>query len=320
MFKRYQATKTMLVTSLGSALLLSGCGTPTETRPEGPVEVVVGTNTPGLAAPSLLLGQDQGIYKARNLDVKLEFGAGVGALLPGMVSGDLDVLVGNYIPFIQAVEQGIPLRMVAGNTYVEEDFHGLFVLKSSEIQGPGDLKGKTLASNTLRNTGELAYNEYLETAGLSPKDVKFTEVGFPDMAAMLERGEIDVAWLPGQFRTAAENSGKFRMLIDLADIPAIKNLPNTGFVATKSWVEKNPEVVKRLQEAVTEADEYTNSNPEKIRGLYVKLARMPQKLADESTLERYSAEISKQDIQRMIDLMLKWKFIKKPIDLDSFMG
>lgn len=229
----------------------------------------------------------------------------------------MDIIGGNYIPFLQATQQGFDLRIIAHNSDVDANVHGLFVRADSDIQGPSDLKGKRVGVNTLQNLGELAYNEYLETGGLSPQDVSFTEVSFGDQATLLERGEIDVAWLPSSFRTAAEASGNLRLLTDFSEIPAIKDLPNTGFVTTSTWAEDNAEVLAELRAALAESAEYANAHPDEVRTLLQELTRMPEETAQNLTLENFDAEVDTAQLQRMAELMHKWEFIDEVPDMEQ---
>ena len=264
------------------------------------------------------IGIQQGIYKDEGLDVSEELSAGGAAMVPALVSGDLDVAAGNWVPFLQAVAQGIQLRAVSkAGSYVTKGIHGLFVLKDSDIQSAKDLTGKTLAVNTLGNMGELAYDEYMADANVDPTSANITELGFGDMAAALEQGNIDVAWQPGPFYDTALHNPKFRLLVDFTDIPAMKNLPNVGFVSMADWAEQNPNTVKALSTSISKASDYVNQNPDAVRKMNMEISHFTQEQADNMTIEEHDPDVPQADVQRLVDLMVKWKLLDKPVDLNQ---
>jgi ABC-type nitrate/sulfonate/bicarbonate transport system substrate-binding protein len=307
------------------ALALSACGGDSDAASgdSGAIEqpdITIGTTTPGMSSPQLLLGIEAGIYKEHGLNVEQALGAGGAALIPPLVSGDQDVAFGNYVPFLQAVEQGIDLGLVAGGSHLTRGVHALFVRADSDIQSPADFEGKTLAVNTLRNVGELAYREAMEEAGVDPDSAQFTEIGFPDQAGALERGDIDVAWLPANFRKDAEARSDFRLLLDFDDIEAIKDLPNGGFISTRDWIDENPNTVKELRSAIADATDHVMANQDQVRAAYVTVGHLSEELSQQIALEEHDSQASEDGLQRLVELMVKWDFLEEPIDLEGFVA
>ena len=70
----------------------------------------------------------------------------------------------------------------------------LYTLPGSSITNVTDLKGKRIGVNALNNIGTLLISSVLEEYGLSPREVHFVTVNFPQMGAALKQHLI--AW-PG---------------------------------------------------------------------------------------------------------------------------
>src|SRR6266540_596181 len=90
---------------------------------------------------------------------------------------------------------GIDLTLIADGDKARPGFSGVFVMPNSPIKTPADLAGKKIAVNTLNNVGGLVISAVLQSQGVDPKSIKFVEVGFPDMGATLQRGDVDAVWV-----------------------------------------------------------------------------------------------------------------------------
>ncbi|MFF0905389.1 UNVERIFIED_CONTAM: hypothetical protein RF653_17100 [Kocuria sp. CPCC 205316] len=66
-------------------------------------------------------------------------------------------------PPLLAVEQDLPVQLVAGNDVGVED-HGIYVAEDFELSEPADLAGKAVAVNNLQNIGTVAVHAQLEDA------------------------------------------------------------------------------------------------------------------------------------------------------------
>jgi hypothetical protein len=76
---------------------------------------------------------------------------------------------------------------------VVEDFSAVVVAAGSRIATVKDLPGKTIAVNTLKNVNEIVLKSYLESHGVEPTALKYTELGFPDMLAAITQHRVDAA-------------------------------------------------------------------------------------------------------------------------------
>ena len=94
------------------------------------------------------------------------------------------------------------MKIVAGySNSLEEgnDVAGVVTRADSGIETWADLEGKTTAVNALKTLGDLTIMHLAEEDGADPQALNFSEIGFPDMPAQLERGNTDAVWIPEPF-------------------------------------------------------------------------------------------------------------------------
>src|SRR5438105_8426237 len=118
------------------------------------VPLKVGT-LPILELLPLFVGKEEGFFREAGLDLELTTLAGGAAGIPALESGSLNLMYSNLVSVLQAVEQGLDLRIVAPGSLnavnPQADTARFLVLEDSGIEKLADLRGKRIAINTLRN-------------------------------------------------------------------------------------------------------------------------------------------------------------------------
>ncbi len=73
------------------------------------------------------------------------------------------------------------LEIIAEGSLMQPGTQALYTLPGSSITNVTDLKGKRIGVNALNNIGTLLISSVLEGYGLSPREVHFVPVNFPQM-------------------------------------------------------------------------------------------------------------------------------------------
>src|SRR5690625_929234 len=163
---RQMRTTTCVVGALAAlALTLTACSsdgggdTPATADTDAPggetTEISMGV-LPIVPSAALQLGIDEGIFAEHGFDVTLEAGQGGAALLPAVVSGQIEFAISNPLSIMLARGEGLDVRMVTGYSHALPDgvdINSIMAMSDSGISGPADLEGKTVAVNTLRTMG-----------------------------------------------------------------------------------------------------------------------------------------------------------------------
>lgn len=109
-----------------------------------------------LVHTSTIVNADEaGHLEESGIDAELVQTQGGAAAIPALASGNVDVTYANYTSALLAVQQGLPIVLIAGND-VGADDHGIYVDPDSGIEDIADLKGKSFAMNNLQTGGILA--------------------------------------------------------------------------------------------------------------------------------------------------------------------
>jgi NitT/TauT family transport system substrate-binding protein len=189
---------------------------------------------PNLTHAQALVGVADGTF-ARALGVPLEarrFNAGPAAM-EALLSGDLDaVYVGPgpaAVAFLRT--RGEALRVIGGAVS-----GGVVLVVRPEIRTPGDLVGRRVASPQLGNTQDVSLRTWLRSQGLSdrrgPSGVEVTPIGNPDMAALLERGDLAGAWVPEPWGALLRGRVQGRILVDERSLWPGGRFPTTLLVVS----------------------------------------------------------------------------------------
>lgn len=275
---------------------------------------------PIVPSAALQLGIDEGIFADHGFDVSLETGQGGAALLPAVMSGQLQFAISNPLSIMLAQEQGLDIRMVTGYSHSNaegDDVTSVWAKADSGIASAADLAGKTVAVNNLRTMGEISIKEIVSKAGGDPDSINFVELGFPDMPAALESGNIDAAWVPEPFQTTFKNSGA--TLVGYNYQETMPGVPTMSVITSGPLAERDPEMVQEFVAAVDEVTTFAQDNPDKVRATLTTFLDMDETLANEVLVERFGAEMDEDSLRALSDLSVKYGLLEKPVDMATFM-
>ncbi|MEF9872120.1 MULTISPECIES: ABC transporter substrate-binding protein [Micrococcaceae] len=275
-------------------------------------------------APSVAVQQgiDAGTFEKHGLDVELSTSNAGAAMLPAVSTGELAIAVGNPLSVMTAADKGLDMKIVTGYSASKadgEDVNGVVVRKDSGIGGWEDLAGKTTSVNALRTQGDLTIMESAEMAGANPKDLKFSEMPFPDMEAQLDRGNVDAVWLPEPFLSRALGD-KDNELLGYPNQEAIPGLPTMVTFTSGQFAEENPEVISKWKAAMAEVLPASDSDPDAARAMLPDFINMDAKVAEGLLMETWEAETPIEELAKLGDLAAKFEFLEKAPDMNNLIA
>lgn len=129
-----------------------------------------------------------GYYRAEGVDVKFQHGY-VSELMPLLLQGKLDFIVGDPEDAIFARNQGAPVRYVMA-MYQKAP---VTVFSTQPLRSAADLRGKTLGIPGTFGSSYAATRALLDAAGLREgRDVQLATIGFTQLDAV-RAGRVDAA-------------------------------------------------------------------------------------------------------------------------------
>jgi ABC-type nitrate/sulfonate/bicarbonate transport system substrate-binding protein len=231
----------------------------------------------------LIVTQNQGYFRKRNLDVQLVLMPSAPIAFSALTAGESHFYYGTTSgTSLGAVLNGLDGVFVAGfiNKLV-----GAFAV-SKEIKTPNDLKGKQIGVASLGGGNWMFTMLAFDHWGLEPKrdNITFRIIGNTGVRAQsIASGIIGGSVLGYTFATNLRRDG-YPILADLGDL----NIPfqDTGLYTCKSFVAQHPEVVENLLRALLDGITFIQ-NPENKNAVLKSLVQWLRLSKTEDAVEGY---------------------------------
>lgn len=273
-----------------------------------PIHIGVPATDQGIG---LMYAVETGMFTKAGLDVQLDHTSpNGGATAAAVVSGSFDM--GNSIvtAIFDAHMKGIPFTLVAtGAVYDSKNpYSGMIVAADSPIQKLTDIKpGSTVGLAILRDVGQLAITKAFDEAGMSAKDIKFTEIPQSAALAAVDAHRVVLAELSNPLLNAAAATGKARIIPDLNALG--NTFTFTGYFVTKDYAAKHSKELKTFATVLAAAARYTNAHPAETAALLSQESKIPLEVVQKMPRVQNGTGISAAGIQPLIDAEAKYGFI-----------
>ncbi len=222
-----------------------------------------------LCGAPIYIAKEKGFFAEEGIDANLT-AADFETRKIGLNNGNIPFVNGDF-QFFSSAEQGINMKVIAG---MHLGCIKLIVRNDSDIKSPADVKGKNIGVDEVGGTTFQVASVWLEEGGVSAKqeDKEVSFLPYSDGNLELEalyEGEIDVAAVWDPLGDIAVNSGKAKVLVDIA-----KDEPFAGkyccfYYASEKVLNENPDEIKALLAAVQKAQKWINENPEEALNIIV---------------------------------------------------
>ncbi|WP_326943794.1 MULTISPECIES: ABC transporter substrate-binding protein [unclassified Amycolatopsis] len=266
------------------------------------------------------LAQDSGYFKDEGLDVTSVVAASGQASLTKAISGEADIAFSTYPPFFIAKSTGAAdMELVADATSVNAKSNAIVTVPNSPVKTIYDLAGSKIAITAKNTAADLLTRSVMQDHGVDFSKVKWVLLPLPNVAAALQQGEADAAYLPEPYITQAAKTAGAIPVIDI-NTGATQDFPLTGFGATKKWVRENPKTLAAFQRAMQKATHEATNDRAKVEPLLVRFAKIDEDTAKLLTLPGYGSSLDSRRLQRVPDLLLQLGAIPSPIDVNTMLG
>ncbi len=208
-------------------------------------------------------------FENENLDVDLQYQSGGTQAATALLSGSVDFSGNSLDHSIRAQLQGKPTKMVVSFARLPGVALVVRSDQKDKIKTFADFKGKTVGATSVGSGTHILLTYLLKTQGnLEPgKDYKFATVGSGTMAAVLDKGDVVAAMNSDPFITQYVDAGKGFVFADLRKEDDSKKYIGgsgayqfTGAVTRVDYLQKNPEVVQRVVNALVRANRFIAAN------------------------------------------------------------
>lgn len=283
-------------------------------------QVTVGV-IPIIDVAPIYLGDEQGFFTDRGIELTLELAQGGAAIVPAVLSGDTQFGFSNVVSMFIASNQGLPVRMIApgaSSTGVQgEDFQGIAVGADSDIESAADLEGKTVGVNTLNNICGVSIDASVRAAGGDPSKVNYVEIPSPDAPAALENGDVDADCMGEPFLTVTLAAGGRIIASNFVDVAPDATIA-TYFTA-QPLLDSDPDLVQRFTEAMQESLSYADEHPDEARQIVTTYTQITADVLADVTLPRWPAEFNTDSLTTIADNAQESGVIDMEPDFDTLL-
>ncbi len=214
-------------------------------------ETSIRVTTLGLCTEVPHWAEVQGFHEAEGLSVEFVSTTGGAAGLDAIEAGEADIAFVNPMTFLNAVEAGRDLVVVAGAGTSMPDNNGVIVSADSDVERPADLVDHTIGINEIGGLGYVMTQAWIAADGGDPDDAEFVALGFPELVPAVEGGQIDAAQVTANQTAQAAASDNLRVLGN-PFYEVVGSIPTAFWVAKRDFVESG-DAAERWNAAIVAA-------------------------------------------------------------------
>ena len=267
---------------------------------------------------SVFVAAEEGYFRKRSLEVELKF-IPLNSTIPAALQSD-SLQIGGPTPsvFLQAVDGGLDLVVVAGGGVTSKSItgFGLVARAGSGIKTPQDCAGKKIGVPGLGAFLHVTFRAWLKQSGVDYRRVNFIEASFPQHADLLRGGSIDAVVTADPFMSRITESGAGYVASYYSTFLAEGN--HTIYHAAKrEWVQKNPAAAKAFREAVQEGAAFMQlpKNADQVRAIIGKYIKLPPEVIAKIQISPPGPLVSEKQLAYWVTLMKEQEMLKTDLKL-----
>ncbi|RFA09921.1 hypothetical protein B7R54_12445 [Subtercola boreus] len=305
-----------------SALALTACSSASTTpAASGSASAATSTtlriSTLGLCDESISWGISQGIFADHGIDVQLTTVQSGAAGIAAIQSGDIDVAYANPLTSLQAIGEGVPLKIVSGTGLSTPESNEVVVATGSTFQKAEDLQGQTIALNALGGLAQIVTENWIADAAGTDSTAEFVAIPFADQVTSVVGGSVPAAEVAASQAVSAHTDGTVRSLGN-PFYDGIGEIPTAFYVASSDFESKNAAALQSFAEAMTEVaasanDTANDAARDQVRADACKSTVDALKDAAEP---KYEGQLNMTDFTSLLDVLTASEAVAS-IDVDS---
>lgn len=236
---------------------------------------------------------------------------------PALKNGTIDVVFANNSSMLLGHDKGdLRINLIVEGTRLTPGFMGVLVMPGSPVQTAKDLEGKSVTVHVLNNIQAITLNAIVKAGGADPSEINYRQVVFPQMAAVMQKGDVDAIHVTEPFLTDARQKLGARVVVDGGGAP-VTDLPLDGYFALDGWAEQNPKTAAAFQRAMRKAQQMAADRKvvEAILPTFVR--NVSTEVASSMTMPAFPVANDAAHVQKLIDLMREQGQLTNPLDAKS---
>jgi NitT/TauT family transport system substrate-binding protein len=314
--KRRQALTTIAAVGALPALALPARAQPATTK-------IVFGYTAVTDFASVFVAREEGYFSQRKLEVELKF-IPLNSTIPAALQSD-SLQIGGPTPsvFLQAVDGGLDLVVVAGGGVTSKSMTGIGLVAraGSGIRTPQDLLGRKVGVPGLGAFLHVSFRAWLKQSGVDHRKVNFIEASFPQHGDLLRGGSLDAVVTADPFMGRIVDSGAGYVASYYATFLP-DGQPTIVHAARRDWVQKNPAAARAFREAVAEGAAFMRQpkNDARVREHIGKHIKLPPEVLARTQISPPGPLVSEAQLAYWVGLMKEQEMLKTELKLATLIA
>ena len=208
----------------------------------------------------LYLADELGYFEEEGLKIELTNGGGADAVMASVLSGDSDIgFCGPEAAVYVALGGSNDLPTVFGQLTKRD---GSFLVSRKEEPNFKwtDLKGKEILAGRRGGVPAMTFEYVLKENGSTKDDINLNfDVAFNLMTGAFEAGTADYCTMFEPTASEYQAAGKGYIVASVGEESGV--IPYTGFMAKRSWLNKNDKTARSFLRAMLKAVKYAQEQP-----------------------------------------------------------
>jgi NitT/TauT family transport system substrate-binding protein len=290
----------LIAVLLASVLVMAGPGVQAQTL----TTIKLGhTNVSGFTG--MFVAEANGYFAKRGLEVEPVLIAINSTMPAALVGGSLQIAAPSPPVFLQAIEGGLDLVIIAGcsTNDTTKSGQGVVARTGLVIKTAKDFEGKRIGVPGIGSYMQVLFRRWLINKGADDKKVTFVEVPFAQGSDILRAGNVDALLTsdPYYSRIIKAQTG-YLVSHYLMEMP--EGLFSLYYAATRDWASKNPAVIKAFRAALDEGNAYLASEPAKARDILAKAMKLPPDAVASIIIPKLKVPVPQSDLTYWINTLV----------------
>jgi NitT/TauT family transport system substrate-binding protein len=299
----------MMLNLCGCGLLSGASEEPAASDRLEKAKITVGVLPVADSAP-FYLALDKGYFQDEGLTVDVQVATNGGDTVTKLVGGGFDIGIASYPAFLAAQVKKVADVAIAVDAYQSRPGHCvLLTTPASSIKTAADVPGKKIAVSGRGTVSDLSLMSALKVRNLDYTKINWVESPFPNMGALLAKGDVDAMLAIEPFITKGEKEFGALPVLDTFEGPTA-DFPQSGWGLLRTFVQQNPKTVAAFQRAMARGIDLAQNRAE-VEPILVKYTKVDKDTAALLKVSTYSKTLEPKRLQRPADLMAEFGLIPK---------
>ena len=160
-------------------------------------------------------------------------------------------------------------------------------------------------------------DEMVRQAGGDPSGIQYVELGFPDIPAAVQKGDVAAGQVVEPFLTTGTGQGLKNIGSNYAGVQP--SLQVALYFTAVPYMQQNAETVTKFKAAMNKSLSYAQAHPDEARAILTKYTKLDDKTRAALTLPQWNEQINTESVNLLADLGTQDKLFKSKPDVTKLL-